>query len=72
MCSGLPEVWITPPNEATTRAQIAKLPELGTVLGQKDSSDAPFYTKSSRLRHPPPGHNLYENPQKFGCAPENP
>jgi len=32
----------------------------------------PFYTKSSRLRHPPPGHNLYENPQNFGCAPENP
>jgi len=32
----------------------------------------PFYTKSSRLCHPPPGHNLYENPQKYGCAPEDP
>ena len=31
----------------------------------------PFYTKSSRLRHPPPGHNLYKNPQKFCCVLES-
>ena len=32
----------------------------------------PFYTTSSPFRHPPSGHNFYENPQKFDCVLENP